>query len=627
MRVMSTNRFKHFLFVLFGVAVLSVTGVGISTQSPSAEAATQCMTISNLTYGLNNSSYTIRAKWSVDSKPSGCTFDHWRVKYQLTSGGTITNHTYGSNDRRSVDLSGFKCGVNYYFWVVAENANNGNVSNEPRKTTKTACPAISTFNFTASGQNVTASWSSTSAPVASTVEVYINNVKEYSGGSSGTFTVKKSYSTTYSAFVKPKAGTQYGSPSVTKTATTGPAPSTGGSTGGTSGGTTSGGTSTKKSTSSGGTASAPLPVKPNVPADFVASVQSSKIIQLNWSAVTNAGEVTYQIDRSTDNQNWTLLATTGDTSYKDEATDFSTTYYYRLKALNATGDGSDYTTAQATTEAFKASGNSITSDDKAATVTIPEGAFSQSVDCSFDSNAAANTPALPKDKLLLRGPYGLLCVGEDGFTVTQFEKPLKVVLKLPNGKYDNFDVRQSDGEEWKGAKANYDAKKRELSFELTAVNFAAFGEKQKSLVGTIFTVLMWLLLLTGGALGIRWFIARRNSGGGQPLYAMADAGGIATSDVAEQQFEAAALKPGCTHLNMAHQVQPQTTGCAECTAEGKHWKALRICLTCGHVGCSDDSDEQHARKHFESTGHPLIYEYGNPNGDTIGWCYIDQTYI
>jgi hypothetical protein len=96
---------------------------------------------------------------------------------------------------------------------------------------------------------------------------------------------------------------------------------------------------------------------------------------------------------------------------------------------------------------------------------------------------------------------------------------------------------------------------------------------------------------------------------------------------AEQEFKQALAKPDCSHLGMAQQVIPSSQGCYECEQQHTHWNSLRICLICGHVGCSDDSPEQHALKHFHATGHPLIYEYGNPAGNTIGWCYIDQTYI
>ena len=34
--------------------------------------------------------------------------------------------------------------------------------------------------------------------------------------------------------------------------------------------------------------------------------------------------------------------------------------------------------------------------------------------------------------------------------------------------------------------------------------------------------------------------------------------------------------------------------------------ALRMCLTCGHVGCCDSSIGKHATKHFQTTGHPVM---------------------
>ena len=47
----------------------------------------------------------------------------------------------------------------------------------------------------------------------------------------------------------------------------------------------------------------------------------------------------------------------------------------------------------------------------------------------------------------------------------------------------------------------------------------------------------------------------------------------------------------CTHLD---QVKPRelpasVDGCEECLRDGDKWLHLRICLTCGHVGCCDDS--------------------------------------
>lgn len=49
---------------------------------------------------------------------------------------------------------------------------------------------------------------------------------------------------------------------------------------------------------------------------------------------------------------------------------------------------------------------------------------------------------------------------------------------------------------------------------------------------------------------------------------------------------------------------------------------LRLCRSCGHVGCCDDSPNKHATAHFHATRHPIIEGYDPPEG--WGWCYVDQ---
>jgi hypothetical protein len=55
------------------------------------------------------------------------------------------------------------------------------------------------------------------------------------------------------------------------------------------------------------------------------------------------------------------------------------------------------------------------------------------------------------------------------------------------------------------------------------------------------------------------------------------------------------------------------------------WNELRVCLSCGHVGCCEDSTHAHALQHFNTTGHPLIAPF--ERGETWGWCYIDRRYF
>ncbi len=81
----------------------------------------------------------------------------------------------------------------------------------------------------------------------------------------------------------------------------------------------------------------------------------------------------------------------------------------------------------------------------------------------------------------------------------------------------------------------------------------------------------------------------------------------------------------CEHVAEIRDVTPNTQGCEECLQSGDRWVHLRVCLTCGHVGCCDNSPNRHASKHYHATGHPIIGSY--ESGETWRWCYIDQKYV
>ena len=79
----------------------------------------------------------------------------------------------------------------------------------------------------------------------------------------------------------------------------------------------------------------------------------------------------------------------------------------------------------------------------------------------------------------------------------------------------------------------------------------------------------------------------------------------------------------CTHLDMVRDVSPRTpNGCEECLTMGETWVHLRLCLTCGHVGCCDSSKNKHATKHFRATGHPIIQSM--EPGEYWAYCYLDD---
>lgn len=81
----------------------------------------------------------------------------------------------------------------------------------------------------------------------------------------------------------------------------------------------------------------------------------------------------------------------------------------------------------------------------------------------------------------------------------------------------------------------------------------------------------------------------------------------------------------CTHGDAIFKVLPSAKGCEECLKTGDEWVHLRLCRTCGHVGCCDDSPNRHATGHFHATGHPIIEGYDPPEG--WGYCYIDKSMI
>ena len=58
---------------------------------------------------------------------------------------------------------------------------------------------------------------------------------------------------------------------------------------------------------------------------------------------------------------------------------------------------------------------------------------------------------------------------------------------------------------------------------------------------------------------------------------------------------------------------------------GDSWVQLRLCLTCGHVGCCDSSKNKHARAHFRKTRHPIIQSF--QSGDDWRWCYVHEAYV
>jgi Na+/H+ antiporter len=79
----------------------------------------------------------------------------------------------------------------------------------------------------------------------------------------------------------------------------------------------------------------------------------------------------------------------------------------------------------------------------------------------------------------------------------------------------------------------------------------------------------------------------------------------------------------CGHLREAPRVVAARTpeGCEECLRDGTTWVHLRLCLSCGHVGCCDSSIGKHASAHFAQSVHPVMRSI--EPGEAWRWCFVD----
>jgi uncharacterized UBP type Zn finger protein len=82
----------------------------------------------------------------------------------------------------------------------------------------------------------------------------------------------------------------------------------------------------------------------------------------------------------------------------------------------------------------------------------------------------------------------------------------------------------------------------------------------------------------------------------------------------------------CSHLSAVRDdVEPSGAGCKECLELGSWWVHLRMCLTCGQVGCCDSSPNKHASQHANQAAHPIVRSF--EPGEDWRWCYVDEAFV
>src|SRR5438105_13286376 len=89
--------------------------------------------------------------------------------------------------------------------------------------------------------------------------------------------------------------------------------------------------------------------------------------------------------------------------------------------------------------------------------------------------------------------------------------------------------------------------------------------------------------------------------------------------VMNAEMQPAEAPPLCEHAP-ASIASPSGDRCEECGSDNR----LRLCATCGHVGCCE-SQNSHGRVHAMATGHPVILQL--PAGKGFTWCYTENRYV
>ena len=80
----------------------------------------------------------------------------------------------------------------------------------------------------------------------------------------------------------------------------------------------------------------------------------------------------------------------------------------------------------------------------------------------------------------------------------------------------------------------------------------------------------------------------------------------------------------CSHTDTIAltELPSSITRCEACLAIGGTWVHLRMCQSCGRIGCCDSSPHRHASAHARSARHPIARS-AEP-GEEWSWCYLEE---
>ncbi len=273
----------------------------------------------------------------------------------------------------------------------------------------------------------------------------------------------------------------------------------------------SGGTKSGSSSSPSGSTTPSGGAAVSAPSNFTANANAVGVI-LSWSLSSGgSGEITYLIDRSTDQQDWTpVTSNISGATYVDSEAGFSTQYYYRIQAADTSGNASDYAAAQVMTGNFSpnAGGDnvSLTSDDGVVTAAIPASALNGDAACAVVEQGVndqpANSSTASKTPIVV-GPYQLICRDAEGNVLDSLKGTVAIEAKISAtliGKYKGFSgvVSDQDTAAWKAADASkYDSKAKIVKFNINGIETFAITAKKKANVSLYIKVGLAILIVGG----------------------------------------------------------------------------------------------------------------------------------
>jgi uncharacterized UBP type Zn finger protein len=90
-------------------------------------------------------------------------------------------------------------------------------------------------------------------------------------------------------------------------------------------------------------------------------------------------------------------------------------------------------------------------------------------------------------------------------------------------------------------------------------------------------------------------------------------------------FQRSPARRACEHPLDSTSPDAGPASCLGCVRDSTTPVKLRMCLTCGSIGCCDSSAGRHAAGHYAETGHPTMRSI--EPGDSWGWCYVNEAYL